>query len=524
MANMVRSSIAKEVKECGEFSIMADESKDCRKMEQISVVLRYFRKGTVYESFVGFIQVTDLSAEGLSSALILQMTKLGLDYKAKLIGQGYDGASVMSGKHSGVAALIKDDAQFALYIHCHAHRLNLALVDCVKAIPQAAEFFALLELLYVFVSGSFVHARWVEIQKQLYPAKPIRELQRLSDTRWACRYAACRAVLDRLSAVVQLLSELEAGANAKRAVEARSLLIAVDSRFVLMLTFMCDIFGRTQSLSLMLQSSSIDFDAAIVLLECIRADLVSMRSAEEHLNSLWVDALSSCERCGIEVELSDVTESLAASRPTRKRRLPAHLQDSCVTDTVGERPEVHSKLGFKTNVYFPVLDRMLNELERRFASTNCDVLKGIQALSPSSQTFADITSVSAFAQAYGADVEDLSHELHQAKRLLQRMTIEDRPNTLVEFISHIERYGDAFAELHRLGVIAISLPVSTASCERSFSALRHIKTWVRNSISNDKLDSVSVLAIECERTQALDNGEIVDLFAAAHNNRRIALI
>jgi len=44
------------------------------------------------------------------------MQKLGIDYKAKLIGQGYDGASVMSGKLAGVATLIRNKAQFALYV------------------------------------------------------------------------------------------------------------------------------------------------------------------------------------------------------------------------------------------------------------------------------------------------------------------------------------------------------------------------------------------------------------------------
>ena len=68
------------------------------------------------------------------------MQKLGIDYKAKLIGQGYDGASVMSRKLAGVATLIRNEAQFALYVHCHAHRLNLALEDCLKAVPKAAEF------------------------------------------------------------------------------------------------------------------------------------------------------------------------------------------------------------------------------------------------------------------------------------------------------------------------------------------------------------------------------------------------
>ena len=140
---------------------------------------------------------------------------------------------MLSGKLAGVATLIRNEAQFALYVHCHAHRLNLALVDCAKAVPQAAEFFVLLEQLYVFASGSFVHARWVEIQRQLYPGAAVRELPRLSDTRWACRYTACKAVHDMLPALMQLLSELEASNNAKRAVEARSLLTALDSRFVL---------------------------------------------------------------------------------------------------------------------------------------------------------------------------------------------------------------------------------------------------------------------------------------------------
>jgi len=101
------------------------------------------------------------------------------------------------------------------------------------------------------------------------------------------------------------------------------------------------------------------------------------------------------------------------------------------------------------------------------------------------------------------------------------MTDNERRTTLVGFVSHIEQFKAAFAELYRLGVIAICLPVSTASCERSFSAPRHIKTWVRNSMSNEKLDSVSIVAIEREKAQSLDNDKVTDGFAAVHNNRRI---
>jgi len=526
MARMVRGGIADEVRGSGEFSIMADESKDCRKMEQLSIVLRYFCKGAVFESFVGFIHVCDLSAEGLSSKLKTDMQQLGLDYKSKLIGQGYDGASVMSGSNAGVAALLKHDAPFALYVHCHAHRLNLALVDCMKAVPQAAEFFVLLEHLYVFVSGSFVHARWIEMQRQLYPTEQPRELQRLSDTRWSCRYVACKAVHDRLLALLQLLTEIESGANAKRAVEARALLSSVDCRFVLMLGLMCDVLSKTQSLSVMLQSAAVDFGAVIDLIDVVRTDLVESRSQDARFDKLWSDMQNVCDGTGVNFDCSDdVDRTTTTSRPLpRKRKLPAHLSDSHVLETVGSRPDTTTKDGFRQNVYLPVLDSLLSEFDRRFGSSHCDVLRGISALIPTSDSFADFSFLEKFAKMYTANVLDLVHELHQAKRLVERLAQADKPNTLVSFVSFIERYKDAFPEVYRLGVIAVCLPVSTASCERSFSALRQIKTWVRNSMSSEKLSSLAILAIERERTQSLDNEKIIDAFAVNHNNRRIALL
>ena len=94
----------------------------------------------------------------------------------------------MRGKNSGVPARIKEICPTALYIHCYAHRLNLVLVDTTKSVPEAADFFSLLERLYVFMSGSYVHNKWKTIQHEMFPGLPPIELQRLSDIRWACRY------------------------------------------------------------------------------------------------------------------------------------------------------------------------------------------------------------------------------------------------------------------------------------------------------------------------------------------------
>ena len=72
-----------------------------------------------------------------------------IDLKANLVGQGYDGASVMSGRHKGGAVRIKQEAPFVFYVHCHAHRLNLVLVDVIKSLPDDSQFFSLLEKLCI---------------------------------------------------------------------------------------------------------------------------------------------------------------------------------------------------------------------------------------------------------------------------------------------------------------------------------------------------------------------------------------
>ena len=49
----------------------------------------------------------------------------------KCRGQAYDGAANMSGKHRGIAALIKQEENAAVHVHCLAHSLNLSLQDTV---------------------------------------------------------------------------------------------------------------------------------------------------------------------------------------------------------------------------------------------------------------------------------------------------------------------------------------------------------------------------------------------------------
>ena len=128
------------VQKAGYYLILADETKDASKQEQLSIVICYVECNSVVERFLTFVLATDLDAQHLSKYILDTLALYNLDVN-KLVSQGYDGASVMSGSCSGVQQHIREIAPHAIYIHCRAHCLNLVLVDSVQSNSHAFEFF-----------------------------------------------------------------------------------------------------------------------------------------------------------------------------------------------------------------------------------------------------------------------------------------------------------------------------------------------------------------------------------------------
>lgn len=515
LAEMVRISIIKEVKESGAFSILVDETKDKKKMEQMSFVLRYYYNGEIHESFLEFEVAEALDAESLSLKIIRLLQRYGLDYKNNLVGQAYDGAAVMSGKKSGVQARIKEVANVAFYVHCSAHCLNLVLVDTVKGLPEADCFFSLLQQLYTYMSGSAVHSKWLNVQKEMYSGDAPRELQALSDTRWASRYNACRNLWDRLPAVVKVLEDLAEENSGERSIGARGLLPQINLQFIVFLAIFKKLLGDAKMLSNLLQSSSLDLAKAVDLVETL-IDTFQSYKTEQVFGDLWDTVLELAKQCDISIDAA----------PKRKRKLSAQLQGYHVLSTVGSHDMGNDKDYYRTAIFNLVLDRMLSELRSRFSRQNCEIMRGIQALNPNSTSFCDKNTLFAFAKMYGCHLVDLEHELHQVKRLLDRKVKQgmQTPHTIVDLTAFIEPYQEVFDVFARLCKIALALPVSTAACERSFSCLKLVKTHLRTTMGEGRLSDLGVLSIEHRRAASLNLDEFVDRFAANHKNRRIQLL
>ena len=159
LSQHVVANIVSTISSCAFFSVLTDTTSDVSKTDQMSQVFRYVTlqrdengvptKISINESFLGFHDVADQSSENLAAEIVGCMESHGLDL-SRLRGQGYDGAANMSGVYSGVQARLKQIQPLAVYVHCMAHNLNLALNDSCSGVSQVATFYDMLEKLYNF--------------------------------------------------------------------------------------------------------------------------------------------------------------------------------------------------------------------------------------------------------------------------------------------------------------------------------------------------------------------------------------
>ena len=105
--------------------------------------------------------------------------------------QGYDGASNMSGVYRGVQARVRAQIPEAVYTHCKAHCLNLAIVHASRE-PYVRNMMSVVQT--VAFAFNYSAKRLLKFQNELQNDPVSREemeertkLQSLCETRWAAR-------------------------------------------------------------------------------------------------------------------------------------------------------------------------------------------------------------------------------------------------------------------------------------------------------------------------------------------------
>lgn len=119
LINLIGEQISEVIKErirrTPYFSIICDETSDNSRKEQLTLCIRYVVDYVVYEDFLKFTEVFDLSGKGIADVIVQELLGLGIDLTG-LVGMAFDGASAMKGEFNGAQAHIKTKYKNAIYV------------------------------------------------------------------------------------------------------------------------------------------------------------------------------------------------------------------------------------------------------------------------------------------------------------------------------------------------------------------------------------------------------------------------
>ncbi|KAL8548245.1 hypothetical protein ACS0TY_007532 [Phlomoides rotata] len=107
------------------------------------------------------------------------------------------------------------------------------------------------------------------------------------------------------------------------------------------------------------------------------------------------------------------------------------------------------------------------------------------------------------------DGDDLFSELNFLKYVLPKET-----KSAIKVMNYLKEMDGCFPNAYIAYKILLTIPVTVASAKRSFSKLKIIKTFIRSTMSQYRLNELAMLSIEKELTEQVDYTYVINAFAA----------
>lgn len=466
------------------FSLLVDEVTDVSKQEQMGLCVRYIAGGEVHEDFLGFVEVNKTDAETLTNTIMATSQAWNLPLE-RLRGKGFDGAANMIGHKSGVSVRIEKLLPQAKYTtHCRAHCLNLVVVEACK-VNEIKNFMNKFRELTFFLnyspkrkpilkakmgSGTTVDLLGLENEEEieLFRSSSRRHVMpSLCETRWLARVDSVSCLLANYQQVLAALEDVEDQSSGQASSDAESFLLKL-KQFATIFSAVCtqSVLAYLRPLSLALQNPSSDLLAAHEHAKLTLSALKSKRNTSEHFDSIYDRAL----RLGRAIH----GDNFQPSQP----RAPSRAMHRA--NAAAETPQQY----YKVNVYLPFLDAVISHLDDRFSEGILPVLK--------IQNLLDITPEKAeeLQQAFSKEMPEASSFLAEAEKWRLHCVSVGRRLSLLEAL--VEAKEEMFPNIHTLLSLLLCLPVTTCDVERSFSALKRVKTAARSSMGEERLNGLAL--------------------------------
>lgn len=500
------------------FAIIADEASDSSNQEQLALVLRFIDdSGEIREIFMEFLHCPSLKGCDIANLILDTITvKYKLDMNL-CVAQCYDGASNMSGVRAGVASLISARYPNALYFHCASHRLNLVVASSC----QTCEEQSIRNMLDSIkkTSDIFKHSAKKEflfgrtISEEL-PTETRRKLMDVCRTRWILRLDGMQRFQEFLSPIITTLDRINK--NWDKSYERDAKIIAGGLKtniekfdFIIALVIVRHVLAYIQPLTYELQQVKLDIGAVY---EAVDNNLTTLKKVRENIeikHKEWYEhAVKLSNKLNIPVKAYRVT-GIQINR--------SNYESNSVEEF------------YRRSITAVLLDGMISQLQDRFSeahrlhSHSFSVIP-IRVVSDKfwKARITNKENKDCFTQLYG-------HLLPSSSALSEEMDLWETywhdtfkkkgtvPDNIRDALCLSVGKKNWFPNMITILEIVGTVPSSSNSCERSISKLRLIKTYLRTTMAQDRLNGLTLLYTHREIN--IDYDKLLDIFARQYPHR-----
>lgn len=455
---VIKDMIIKDVKTADGYSILADETADISGKEQLSIGVRFFdeKKAISREEFLGFVDLDAMDADTISINIDHFIQHCEFD-SIKCVGQGYDGCATMAGKHNGVYKKLLEKYPKALFFHCASHKLNLVVND-LNTVADVRNTISTIKDIIIFFRESVLRRKYA-------PNIPM-----FCETRWSQKHKSIAVFEKNFESIVKALDILSKEGNTatrKAAFQLHS--AATKSSFIICVILIAKYSALLEPIVNALQAKSLDLFSCSSHIDRIVKTVKEHRNDADKLNEdLLNEAKTRAEEIDIELTLPRITE---------RQLYRSNYPTSNAYDY------------WRNSIFIPYLDSLISSLNDRFSNTNTPaysllLLHPANMLKISIQDL--ISKIKNAADFYG--LSTLESEIKLWYDIWQDKKLDNEQQNNLELCELVKEASLFFPSIKRALHIAIAQPCTTCTIERSFSTLRRVKTWLRSTMTENRLN------------------------------------
>jgi len=282
--------------------------------------------------------------------------------------------------------------------------------------------------------------------------------------------------------------------------------------FYFLLTTLIEIFQRIEILNTELQKSSLNVNESHKKVTAVMEGLDKMR--ESKFDVIWKNSTEG----GIALGLEEPKVHLP-------RRTPKRLQEKGAS----EAHKFQMPKQYYRKIYFEIFDQVISSMKERFDSTTMKLLNSFEDFAIGKHNIGVDEVVKFYNCKNSVPKCDRSDDFDEQKLTLHREMIFEIASVrninfnclgdVVKFLQDNPEISDLVPEYKKLLRVLLTIPATSCTNERSFSRLKLLKTYLRSTMLQKRLNNLSILYTYQDLVDNIDMEKLMDVFIKKTNIR-----